>query len=93
MQGGLQVSNLHVIPYIVFTFSDMNDLENRLQDAVISGQPRTHRPWKKIMIIVEGVYRYAALWFFFMQALAMARHCFPLFLAYLYVCTVGSHFN
>ena len=37
---------------------DMVDLERKLQDAVIYGQPRTHRPWKKIMIIVEGVYRY-----------------------------------
>ena len=36
----------------------MVDLERKLQDAVIYGQPRTHRPWKKIMIIVEGVYRY-----------------------------------
>ncbi len=33
------------------------DLERKLQDAVIYGQPRTHRPWKKIMILVEGVYR------------------------------------
>ena len=37
---------------------DMVDLERKLQDAVIYGQPRTHRPWKKIMIVVEGVYRY-----------------------------------
>ena len=35
----------------------MADLEKKLQDAVIYGQPRTHRPWKKILIIVEGVYR------------------------------------
>ena len=39
----------------------MTDLERKLQDAVIYGQPRTHRPWKKIMIIVEGVYRYKVL--------------------------------
>ncbi len=35
----------------------MKDLEFRLRDAIIRGQPRTCRPWKKILIIVEGVYR------------------------------------
>ena len=24
--------------------------------AIAEGQPRTHRPWKKILIIVEGIY-------------------------------------
>jgi len=24
--------------------------------AIIEGQPRIHRPWKKILIIVEGIY-------------------------------------
>ena len=37
---------------------DMTDLEKKLKEAVVYGQPRTHRPWKKIMIIVEGIYRY-----------------------------------
>jgi len=23
---------------------------------VVEGQPRTHRPWKKIMVMVEGIY-------------------------------------
>ena len=36
---------------------DMNELEKLLHDAIIYGQPRTCRPWKKILIIVEGVYR------------------------------------
>jgi serine palmitoyltransferase len=38
-------------------FIDMKDLEIRLREAIIHGQPRTCRPWKKILIIVEGVYR------------------------------------
>lgn len=38
--------------------SDMADLEKRLRHAVVEGQPRTHRPWKKILIVVEGIYRY-----------------------------------
>lgn len=34
----------------------MKDLENKLRSAIISGQPRTNRPWKKIIIVVEGIY-------------------------------------
>lgn len=37
---------------------DMQSLEKLLRDAVIYGQPRTRRAWKKILILVEGVYRY-----------------------------------
>lgn len=36
---------------------DMNDLEEKLRAAIIRGQPRINRPWKKIIIVVEGVYR------------------------------------
>lgn len=36
----------------------MQSLEEQLRDAVVHGQPRTHRPWKKILIVVEGIYRY-----------------------------------
>ena len=55
-------------PYIKLTFlfksvlflriSDMKDLEHKVREAVAHGQPRTHRPWKKILLVVEGVYRY-----------------------------------
>ena len=40
----------------VFKHNDMKDLETKLADGIVYGQPRTHRPWKKILIIVEGVY-------------------------------------
>ncbi|GAB6031791.1 serine palmitoyltransferase, long chain base subunit [Chamberlinius hualienensis] len=40
----------------VFKHNNMEHLEHRLRDAVINGQPRTHRPWKKILVVVEGVY-------------------------------------
>nr|XP_023681136.1 serine palmitoyltransferase 2 [Paramormyrops kingsleyae] len=36
--------------------SDMQSLEKLLRDAIVHGQPRTHRPWKKILIVVEGIY-------------------------------------
>ena len=37
--------------------TDMMNLEKILRESVVQGQPRTHRAWKKILIIVEGVYR------------------------------------
>ncbi|UYV72669.1 SPTLC2 [Cordylochernes scorpioides] len=40
----------------VFKHNDVEDLERLLRNAIVSGQPRTHRPWKKIIILVEGVY-------------------------------------
>ncbi|XP_012685285.1 serine palmitoyltransferase 3 [Clupea harengus] len=40
----------------VFKHNNMQSLEKLLKEAVSSGQPRTHRPWKKILILVEGVY-------------------------------------
>uniref|UniRef100_A0A146UBA2 serine C-palmitoyltransferase n=1 Tax=Fundulus heteroclitus TaxID=8078 RepID=A0A146UBA2_FUNHE len=40
----------------VFKHNNMHSLEKVLREAVCSGQPRTHRPWKKILIMVEGIY-------------------------------------
>lgn len=40
----------------VFQHNDMKDLEKKLNDAVVYGQPRSHRPWRKILVVVEGVY-------------------------------------
>ena len=48
---------VHVFIIESIFFLDMTDLEAVLRKAIIDGQPRTHRPWKKILIIVEGVYR------------------------------------
>uniref|UniRef100_A0AAY4E8U9 serine C-palmitoyltransferase n=1 Tax=Denticeps clupeoides TaxID=299321 RepID=A0AAY4E8U9_9TELE len=40
----------------IFKHNNMQSLERLLRDAVCSGQPRTHRPWRKILIMVEGIY-------------------------------------
>ncbi|KAG8443876.1 hypothetical protein GDO86_009173 [Hymenochirus boettgeri] len=40
----------------IFKHNNMQNLEKLLQDAVVNGQPRTHRTWKKILILVEGIY-------------------------------------
>lgn len=39
-----------------FKHNDMRDLERVLREAISQGQPRTHRPWKKILVVVEGLY-------------------------------------
>ncbi|KAK6907432.1 serine palmitoyltransferase [Kwoniella mangroviensis CBS 10435] len=39
-----------------FKHNDVDDLERILREVISQGQPRTHRPWKKILLIVEGLY-------------------------------------
>ncbi len=34
----------------------MKSLEKRIREAIIQGRPRTHLPWEKIFVVVEGVY-------------------------------------
>eukprot|EP00096_Caligus_rogercresseyi_P007500 TRINITY_DN2537_c0_g1_i2.p1 TRINITY_DN2537_c0_g1~~TRINITY_DN2537_c0_g1_i2.p1 ORF type:complete len:497 (-),score=150.98 TRINITY_DN2537_c0_g1_i2:36-1526(-) len=40
----------------VFKHNDIVDLEKRLREALVKGHPKTRRPWKKAVIVVEGVY-------------------------------------
>ncbi|XP_074632280.1 serine palmitoyltransferase 2-like [Acropora palmata] len=40
----------------VFKHNNMKSLESVLRESVLTGNPRTRRPWEKILIIVEGVY-------------------------------------
>jgi serine palmitoyltransferase len=40
----------------VFKHNDVDDLEKVLRESISQGQPRTHRPWKKILVVVEGLY-------------------------------------
>eukprot|EP00457_Paulinella_chromatophora_P003629 gb/GEZN01003637.1/.p1 GENE.gb/GEZN01003637.1/~~gb/GEZN01003637.1/.p1 ORF type:complete len:509 (-),score=84.28 gb/GEZN01003637.1/:507-2033(-) len=40
----------------VFRHNDMEHLERVIRRAILDGQPRSHRPWKKIVIMVEGIY-------------------------------------
>ena len=40
----------------VFKHNSMTDLEALLKECISQGQPRTHRPWKKIFLVVEGLY-------------------------------------
>ncbi|CAN6649195.1 serine palmitoyltransferase 2 [Trichomonascus vanleenenianus] len=40
----------------IFQHNDMDSLEKLLREQISQGQPRTHRPWKKILVVVEGLY-------------------------------------
>jgi len=40
----------------VFRNNDVDHLREVLRDAIVYGQPRHHRPWKKILVVVEGIY-------------------------------------
>ena len=40
----------------VFKHNNTANLEQIIRNAVIKGQPRTNRPWRKILIVVEGIY-------------------------------------
>lgn len=50
---GARLSGATIRP---FKHNDVQNLEKLLRDAIIYGQPRTRRAWKKILILVEGVY-------------------------------------
>lgn len=40
----------------VFRHNDAQHLEEVLRHEIAYGQPRTRRPWKKILVMVEGIY-------------------------------------
>lgn len=42
--------------YRMFKHNNMQSLEALLREVISQGQPKTHRPWKKILLIVEGLY-------------------------------------
>lgn len=50
---GIRISGASVK---VFRHNDMKSLEKLLREQIAQGQPKTHRPWKKIIIAVEGLY-------------------------------------
>ncbi|XP_006983737.1 serine palmitoyltransferase 3 [Peromyscus maniculatus bairdii] len=50
---GARLSGATIRP---FKHNNVQNLEKLLREAIINGQPRTGRAWKKILILVEGVY-------------------------------------
>lgn len=41
---------------VSFRHNDTEHLEQIIREAIAMGQPRTRRPWTKILIVVEGIY-------------------------------------
>ncbi|KAG2134123.1 pyridoxal phosphate-dependent transferase [Suillus clintonianus] len=39
-----------------FKHNDMSSLESLLREVISQGQPKSHRSWKKVLVIVEGLY-------------------------------------
>lgn len=50
---GMKLSDSKVV---VFKHNDMSDLESKLKHFITQGQPKTHKPWKKLFVVVEGLY-------------------------------------
>lgn len=40
----------------VFRHNDAGHLDRVLRHSIAEGQPRTGRPWKKVIVVVEGIY-------------------------------------
>ena len=40
----------------MFKHNNVESLESLLREVISQGQPKTHRPWKKILVLVEGLY-------------------------------------
>ncbi|KIY45207.1 serine palmitoyltransferase 2 [Fistulina hepatica ATCC 64428] len=53
IRAGVRLSGASVR---MFKHNDMEDLEAVLREVISQGQPRHHRPWKKILLVVEGLY-------------------------------------
>ncbi|WFD43848.1 serine C-palmitoyltransferase [Malassezia psittaci] len=53
LRAGVRLSGASIR---TFKHGNMNDLEELLREAISQGQPRTHRPWKKIVLLIEGLY-------------------------------------
>jgi serine palmitoyltransferase len=39
-----------------FKHNDVKDLERVIRKSICDGQPKSHRPWTKILILIEGIY-------------------------------------
>ena len=51
--SGTRVSGANVR---IFRHNDLDSLLSLVRAAIVEGQERTHRPWKKILIAIEGIY-------------------------------------
>ncbi|KAI0990561.1 hypothetical protein GJ496_005537, partial [Pomphorhynchus laevis] len=50
---GIRMSGARVI---IFPHNDFRAMEQIIRTEIVNGHPKSHRPWNKILIVVEGVY-------------------------------------
>ena len=53
LRAGVRLSGAMVRTY---KHGSLERLEELLRESISQGQPRTHRPWKKIVVMVEGLF-------------------------------------
>lgn len=53
LRAGVRMSGASIRAY---KHGDLQALEELLRESISQGQPRTHRPWKKIILLIEGLY-------------------------------------
>lgn len=53
LRAGVRLSGASIR---TFKHASIDDLEEVLRETISQGQPRTHRPWKKIVLLIEGLY-------------------------------------
>lgn len=41
---------------VIFKHNDLSDLERKLRFQITQGTPEIHQPWKRIFVVVEGMY-------------------------------------
>ncbi len=51
--SGIKLSGAYVI---IFEHNNIRDLKKKLVHHIIQGQPGTHRSWKRVFVIVEGIF-------------------------------------
>lgn len=53
---GCRLSGAHTV---VFRHNDASDCERKLRDALCGVSPKTGEKYNKVLIIIEGIYRFA----------------------------------
>lgn len=53
LRSGVRMSGASIRTY---KHGSIEALEALLRECISQGQPRTHRPWKKIVLLIEGLY-------------------------------------
>lgn len=95
IRTGVRISGAQVRMY---KHNDMRELEKLLREVISQGQPKTHRPWKKILVVVEGLFSMEGTFCNLPALIELKKrykvrarvHCSIHFLAATHVCSSSS---